>query len=223
MIRVLSLQVGRAAPLAWRGGTVSSAIVKTPVSGPLALGREGFDGDEQADRAVHGGPDKAVCCYPDEHGAHWARGLGVAPPPGAFGENLRTSGATEADVRIGDTFALGTATVQVSQPRGPCFKLAARHGRKDLPALMARGRISGWYLRVLAPGVVAVGDELVPLARTSDLTVDEVMRVTYVDRGDRAALERALGVSELAASWRAALEHLLERRPVPADPFGVDA
>jgi MOSC domain-containing protein YiiM len=135
---------------------------------------------------------------------------------------LSVAGLVEEDVCIGDVVELGGALVQVSQPRGPCFKLAARWGRKDLPARMARGGASGWYYRVLSEGKVSAGDELRLTDRTSDVTVAEVMRVTYRDRRDSEAIERALAVRELAAQWRRGLLTLARRSLLPEEDFGVE-
>jgi MOSC domain-containing protein YiiM len=221
--RVVSLQVARASTLPWRGGEVPSAFLKTPVDGRVALGPLGFDGDEQADLTVHGGPDKAACCYASEHFGFWTDLTGQPFAAGAFGENLTLAGLTEQDVHIGDTYSLGDATVQVSQPRGPCFKVAARWGIRTLPADMARGLIAGFYFRVLKPGTVAAGDTLALVERGSDITVAEVLRVTYRDRHDPPALARVMAVPQLAAQWRAALTTLAERNALPlGDPVGED-
>jgi MOSC domain-containing protein YiiM len=217
--RVVSLQVGRPADLPSPAGTILSAIVKQPAEGPVTLRALDFDGDEQADLSVHGGPDKAACCYPTEHIPKWEEWLGVPVPYGAFGENLSLSGILEEDVYIGDVFEIGGATVQVSQPRGPCFKLAARHRRKEMPAIMARAGISGWYFRVLTEGAVQAGDELRLTERVSDISVAEVMRVTYRDRDDPDALIDVLAVPELAAQWREGLEYLARRQGLPVTDF----
>jgi MOSC domain-containing protein YiiM len=209
--RVRSLLVGRAAPLRWQGRLVPSGIVKHPVDEPLHLGFEGLTGDEQADRSVHGGVDKPVCAYPIEHLPWWGRALGTEVPPGAFGENLSLAGLTEDRVCIGDTFTLGETTVQVNQPRGPCYKIAARWGHKRLPDLMAKAGISGFYLRVLEEGHVQPGDELRLADRRSDVTVAEVMRVTYTDRRDWEAIAKVAAVPELSPRWRASLETMLKR------------
>jgi MOSC domain-containing protein YiiM len=222
--RVRSVQVGRPSDLRWRGRKVPSSIVKAGVDGRLALGFENLDGDEQADLTVHGGPDKAVCCYPSEHLPFWAAFLERAElPHGAFGENLTLAGMTEDAVHIGDTYTLGSATVQVSQPRGPCFKLAARWNARTLPAEMARGLKSGFYFRVLEPGDVGAGDALELVQRVSDVTVAEVMRVTYRDRHDPPALAAVVAVPELAEQWRRALATLVQRNALPLrDPVGDD-
>jgi MOSC domain-containing protein YiiM len=223
--RVLSLRVGRAAALPWRGNAVASAFVKDAVGGRLALGPLGLDGDEQADLTVHGGPDKAICCYPSEHYPGWRARTGLPMDAGAFGENLTLAGMVEAGVHIGDTYTLGDdgVVVQVSQPRGPCFKVAARWGARTMPAEMARGLIAGFYFRVLATGTVGAGDALTLTDRVSDVTVAEVLRVTYRDRHDPPALQRVVAVPELAAQWRRALDTLLKHEMLPLrDPVGDD-
>jgi MOSC domain-containing protein YiiM len=217
-VRVVSLQVGRAGTVQWRGKLVRTSIDKRPVGDrPIPLLSEGFEGDEQADRRVHGGPDKAVCCYPAEHIARWEELLDEHLPPGSFGENLRLEGLVETDANIGDTFELGSALVQVSQPRGPCFKLAARWGSRTLPNLMAKDAASGFYLRVLRAGEVRAGDELRLTDRRSAISVADVLRVTYSDRGDSDLIARVMEVPELAEQWRASLRTLLRRQTVIDD------
>ncbi|WP_027007539.1 MOSC domain-containing protein [Conexibacter woesei] len=225
--RVLSLQVGRAGTLPWRDGEVATAIVKKPVldGARIALSPTGFDDDEQADLTVHGGPDKAICCYASEHFPYWVRLLERSEPmpPGAFGENLTLHGALETGVHIGDTYRLGDdgVVVQVSQPRGPCFKLAARWGTKRVTREMAYDMIAGFYFRVIETGTVAAGDTLELLDRTSPITVAEVLRVTYRDRHDPQALSRVVAVPELAEQWRTSLHKLLEYNMLPLkDPIG---
>lgn len=223
--RVLSLRVARASTLSWRGKDVPSAFLKAPVDGRLALGLLGLEGDEQADLTVHGGPDKAVCCYPSEHLPWWRDHTGLPMEHGAFGENLSLEGLVESAVHIGDTYTLGDdgVVVQVSQPRGPCFKVAARWGARTMPAAMARGLIAGFYFRVVTPGTVGAGDTLELTDRVSDVTVAEVLRVTYRDRHDPTALQRVVAVPELAAQWRTGLEKLLEYNMLPLrDPVGED-
>jgi MOSC domain-containing protein YiiM len=126
---------------------------------------------------------------------------------GAFGENLALEGLVETAVHIGDTYTLGPdgVVVQVSQPRGPCFKVATRWGRRTITKEMAQGLIAGFYLRVIAPGTVGEGDRLTLVERVSDVSVAEVLRVSYRDRHDEAARERVVAVGALAEQWRSGL------------------
>ena len=132
----------------------TSAIFKQPVSGRVFLSREGLEGDGQADRASHGGPDRAVLMYAAAHYPAWRDELGIDLPAGAFGENFTLEGVDETTACVGDTLALGEAVVQISQPRGPCWKIARRWERRDLlERVVATGR-TGWYGRVAREGFV---------------------------------------------------------------------
>jgi MOSC domain-containing protein YiiM len=114
-------------------------------------------GDAQADLRVHGGPEKAVYLYPAEHYAPWQHELpehAAVFVPGGFGENLTTLGLDENTICIGDILRTGSALLQVTQPRQPCFKLALRFADRRLPRMMMRNGRSGWYTRVLEEGVV---------------------------------------------------------------------
>lgn len=212
--RVVSLRVGGAKPiLPFRGHMVRSGIYKDPVATRLPVTADGLPGDEQADLTVHGGPDKALCAYPSEHFPSWRETIHPDIADGAFGENLTLTGLTEHDAHIGDTYTLGDdgAVVQVSQPRGPCYKVGVRWSSKTLVRLMGEDLKAGFYFRVLEPGPVGTGDTLTLVDRVSDVTVAEVLRVTYRDRHDVAALRHVHAVPELAEQWRAALDHLLAR------------
>ena len=155
---------------AWSEVTSSIAKERVP-AGPLSLTELNLEGDDQADRVVHGGVDKAVYAYPSEHLAGWALDLGqpglVDSPTAPFGENISTLGATEDDVCIGDVWRWGTAVLQVAQPRWPCQKLTLHRGTAAVGALMRSTGRTGWYLRVLEPGVVDVAGPITVVAPTA--------------------------------------------------------
>lgn len=213
---LLGLLVGKAAPLGPRA--VSSGISKTQVSGRLALSETGFDGDVQGDPIRHGGPEKAVHHYPFDHYPAWAEGLGPHPllsRPGAFGENLSTTGLTENTVAIGDVFALGTAIVEVSQGRQPCWKLNERFGTAVMArAVQTTGR-TGWYYRVLQPGIVTSEDRLALVERRSpEWTVARIWRAFYIDPLNRAELSGIAALERLADGWRTHATRRLETNSV---------
>ncbi|WP_305093527.1 MOSC domain-containing protein [Prescottella sp. R16] len=197
------LLVGRIRELP--GGGATSGIYKRPVDGPLWLSETGFVGDEQADLRHHGGPEKAVHHYPADHLPFWRGELpGAELGPGAFGENISTTGVTEADVCIGDTFTVGTATVQVSQGRQPCWKLDRRFETRGVSRRMQAVRNTGWYYRVLQPGHVQCGDRLVLIDRPEpEWPVARVLQLLF-DRRTGAADEWAAvsGLGTLSPSWR---------------------
>ena len=135
-----------------------SGFCKNAVAGPVALRWTNLDGDEQADLDNHGGVDKAVCCYPAVHYDGWRCALNLPDLAfGGFGENFTIDGLAEPDVCIGDVWKIGTAVVQVSQPRQPCWKLARRWKIKTLTLQVQQTGRTGWYFRVLTEGVVAPG------------------------------------------------------------------
>lgn len=219
--RVLAVCVGRAAPLRTLTGTVvPSAIIKHPVQGAVAVGNLGIEGDEQADLNLHGGPDQAVYAYPAEHYALWTHELGSDLQAPDFGENLSIHGLHETVVRIGDIYKISDAILQVTSPRTPCYKLAARHALKDLPARMITATRAGFYLRVLRPGHIAHSERMTLVERAENsLTVQRVMQLGYARPMEPHAVEEALANPALGARWRAALTKRLAKRLAkhPAD------
>ena len=144
---VVSIHVGRPRVMAGEEPWVTS-FFKSAVTGPLSLETDNLAGDEQADLSVHGGPDKAVCVYCADHFPEWSRVLRERDlGAGAFGENFSVSHMDETSVCVGDVYAVGTSLVQVSQPRSPCWKLAARWNRHDLPRLVLQSGRTGWDFR----------------------------------------------------------------------------
>jgi MOSC domain-containing protein YiiM len=202
---LVSLNIGRAR--SGEGGRPwRSAIWKQPVLLPLTLSVEGLAGDQQANRRVHGGPDKAVCVYSIDHAAWWRETL-AAPDwgPGAVGENFTVAGQTETSVCLGDIYQVGTALVQVSQPRSPCRTLARRWGRPDLPKRVVQSGRTGWYVRVLRDGHVETGAAVTlverpfamwTIARVNDASYGLGAAVGDADRRELAA------IPILAAAWR---------------------
>jgi len=184
-----------------------TGFFKEPVPGPVTLTRTQILGDGQADLEKHGGPDKAVLAYSDEHYPSWREELQLPEMPhGGFGENLTIAGLTETEVCIGDLWRAGEIVFEVSQPRQPCWKLARRWAIRDLPArVIAIGR-SGWYLRVLQEGQLAVGTEFELLERPNpNWSVSRATEVMYHHK-DNTELSRELAyVRELSISWREAL------------------
>ncbi|UDF30708.1 UNVERIFIED_ORG: MOSC domain-containing protein [Roseateles sp. XES5] len=201
---LISLRIGGVAPLGARAAP--SGIAKSAVHAPLALSRTGLAGDRQGDPVRHGGPEKAVHHYPFDHYAPWASDLGPHPlldGPGAFGENLSTSGLTEETVAVGDVFRLGTALVEVSQGRQPCWKLNERFARADMARLVQSTGRTGWYYRVLEAGIVAPDDSLtLQERRAPDWTLARIWRTFYIDPLNRTELAGIAALDRLAEGWR---------------------
>ena len=209
---VASLQVGRIAPLGPEG--VPSGFVKRAVTRPVATGTLGLAGDEQADLSVHGGPDKAVYAYAASRYPTWAEAF----PPlagrfvgGSMGENLTVTGLDEDNLCVGDVHRIGTALLQVCQPRQPCFKLALAFGEPRLGKHMVRSGHSGWYYAVVREGELGPGDAVERMERPNpDFAFARL--VTIVNRGDAtpdelARLAEMPGVAgRIAQRARAALD-----------------
>src|SRR3989475_3585372 len=168
-MRVVSVNVSLPKRVPYKGRTVSTAIFKEPVAGRIPVRSVGLRGDAVGDPRVHGAPNKAVYAYPREHYEFWTAELpDMTFPWGMFGENLTTEGLLEPDVRIGDRYRVGTAVLEATNPRFPCFKLGIRFGREDtLDRFLVSGR-SGFYFRVTREGDVAAGDPIERLASTDD-------------------------------------------------------
>ena len=171
-----------------------TGIYKSKVDGPVNVTELGIEGDIQVDRRVHGGPEKAVYHFPAENYAICQQALPHLKDAfisGSIGENISTLGIDDKTVHIGDIFRLGTALVQVSQPRRPCWKVNHKFGNGHLAALLMSQGISGWYYRVLEEGVVAAGDQW-----------------QFCER-----LENSVSVYDI---WRMFLERLQSRMPPEA-------
>jgi MOSC domain-containing protein YiiM len=215
VIQIHTLLIGQPQTLGDERGTWRSAICRQAVSCPVTLGWRGLAGDQVADRRHHGSPDQAVCCHPLAHYAYWnerygLEGLETALGPGSVGENWTVSGVAEAGVFIGDVYRVGSATVQVSGPRYPCTK---QERIVKLPGFLRQTKESmrtGWYLRVVAPGVVAAGDAWHLQKRPCPtLSVHDVNRCILGPFDSLLARELML-VPELAEGWREIVRHKLD-------------
>lgn len=198
---------------------MTTSIFKSPVDGRIALRTLNLDGDRQSDLSVHGGPHKAVYCYPMEHYPYWKAELpGFPLPMGAFGENFTTEGMREDTVHLGDRFSVGTAEVVVTQPRMPCYKLGIRFGKDDMVKRFLKSGRSGIYLAVSREGEVGAGDELTVVSRDPEaVPIGEITRL-YVTkqftRDDVSILRRAGRVEAFPESWKDYFVERLERAGV---------
>lgn len=199
---LVSVQVGQIAPLGPDG--VASGFVKRPVASPVRVGKLNLDGDQQADLRVHGGPDKAVYAYAAANYPLWAQDFpehAARLTPGVFGENLTIAGLVEADIWVGDVHAIGTARLQVCQPRQPCFKLGLRFDDNRLPRNMVRSGRSGWYYRVLEEGVLSAGDEVRIVERPNpDLPLTRLIDIVYRGQASNEELAR-IAIAPGVAEW----------------------
>ncbi len=201
---LLSIQVGTIQPIGPQG--VPSAFVKHRVEGPVTVGLLGLAGDEQADLSVHGGRDKAVYAYAVEHYDAWRddfpehRATFVA---GGVGENLTVAGMSEADLYAGDVHRIGSATLQLCQPRQPCFKFALRFADNRLPKAMVRNGRAGWYYRVIEAGKIEAGDRIEAIERPHPtLRFERLVEIVNFRKPSRDELEAMAAMAGLADHLR---------------------
>ncbi len=214
-IRLESLLIGAVKPIGPKN--VLSGIDKVATHDSVYLTQNGFEGDEQGDRKRHGGPDKAVHHYDFDHYATWMNEIGVMNPlsqPGAFGENLSTTGLNEANVSIGDVFRLGSAVIEVSQGRQPCWKLNTRFNVRDMAQRVQKSGRTGWYYRVIEAGHIRAGDFLeITERKAPEWTIERLWRTLYVDTLNWDELTQMARLSLLPDGWRRYAERrLLTRR-----------
>jgi MOSC domain-containing protein YiiM len=203
-MKVVSVNVGLPQEVIWKDVKVSTAIFKHSVDGPVAINPINLVGDQQADLTVHGGRYKAVYGYPAEHYSYWKNELpGVDFSYGKFGENLTTEGLTEKSLHIGDELRVGTATLVVTQPRMPCYKLALRFGMDDMIKRFLVSRKSGFYFAVVEPGIVSAGSEIRILDRDpNQVSVTDILHL-YLDRErDIELARRVQSLDALPESWK---------------------
>jgi len=205
---VLSVNVGRPQLISNGERTEKSSIRKQAVEGRVAVRGVNIEGDDQADRAVHGGPDKAVYAYAREDTDWWESELGRELPNGMFGENLTTAGIDLSSLRIGDRFRVGTAVLEVSEPRFPCWKLAARFKDPLMVRRFAKALRPGAYFRIAREGELGAGDELTLEERAAhhDVTIGFFARAFLEDRS-KLELILAAPISDTWRHWITALAY----------------
>jgi MOSC domain-containing protein YiiM len=198
--RVTSVNVGGIREIAWRGEIVRTGIWKAPIGDqPVAVRGVNLEGDDQADRRVHGGPDKAVYAYAVEDYAYWRDAAGLATEPGLFGENLTVVGVDLGAAVVGERWRVGSVVLEVAQPRLPCYKLGIRVGDARFPKrFLAAGRL-GAYLRVIEPGELRCGDAIELVSRPDHGVTLGLMGASVRDPSLRARLQRA---PQLPRHWR---------------------
>jgi ferredoxin-NADP reductase/MOSC domain-containing protein YiiM len=215
MARLLSVNVGLPRDIAWRGRTVHTGIWKEPVRGRCRVGRLNLDGDGQGDLAGHGGEQRAVFVYQIESYRYWQEQLQRSDfVHGQFGENFTIEGLPDDGVCIGDRYQIGSALFEVTQPRVTCYRVGIRMNEPRMPALLTSSGRPGFYCRVLQPGDVGAGDDIVKAGASNErMTVAEINALLYSPSHPRDRLERALRLPALSPGWRSSFEALLQSQP----------
>ena len=223
-MKLISVNVSLPKEIPHNGKIVKTSIFKEPVSGRVMVRRLNVDGDDQADRRVHGvGFEMAIYFYSVEHYAFWQKELGRDHfPYGQFGENFTVEGLSEDTVRIGDIFRVGGTLLQVTQPRIPCYKLAMRMEQgPDFPARFQETGRMGFYCRVLEEGEVGAGDAIELVERDDNsVTIAEFIKVYLHESHEPESLRRVLASRDLGGAWRVYLEKMLKKVEPVMGPRG---
>ena len=207
---ILSVNVGGIREFDYHGRPAVSAIWKSPVNGRVAARGVNLEGDDQADRKAHGGPDKAVYAYALEDSRWWGEQLGRPLEYGEFGENLSTEGIDVTNALVGERWEVGNAVFEVSEPRVPCWRLGVRMSDEQFPRRFTEVGRPGTYLRIVVEGDVGKGDEVRVVHRPDhDLTIGDVFRIFTRDRDEAG---RLLPVPQISSAWKKWAERSLEKR-----------
>jgi MOSC domain-containing protein YiiM len=207
---VVSVNVGCTREFDHQGKAAASAIWKSPVAGRVRARGVNLEGDEQADRAAHGGPAKAVYAYAIEDSRWWGDRLGRSLGYGELGQNLDIEGIDVTNAVVGERWEIGSAVLEVSEPRIPCWRLAARMHDPLFPRRFTEAGRPGTYLRIAREGALGAGDEVQVVERPGHgLTIGDVFRIFTRDRGE---IGRLLEVPQLSPAWRDWAQQLLEAR-----------
>jgi len=218
--RLLSLNVGVPREIDWEGKTIRTAIWKEPVDGPRMVRRINIDGDDQADRAAHGGEHRAVFVYQIASYRYWEEQLGRDDfTHGQFGENFTVDGLADSDVCIGDQYQIGDAIFEVTQPRVTCFRVGIRMREPRIPSLLVAHHRPGFYFRVLQEGLVQAGDEITRLrVGPEQLSVAEIDGLLYLPNRPQRVVKRALRIPALSDGWRSSFRSMVDRAEQSAAP-----
>ena len=215
--QIRAVLIAKCSLLGSRG--VASGIFKRPLDNSVEVTRTGLAGDEHGDKKHHGGPEKAIHHYPFDHYAIWKSEVPkfavVLDREGAFGENISTEGLTEADVCIGDIYRLGSALVEVSQARQPCWRLNERFGDAAMARRVQDTGRTGWYYRVLEEGRIGPDDTIDLLDRpAADWPLSRILHLLYRDTLNIDDLAQLTELNQLPESWRLLARRRLENRTV---------
>ena len=207
---IVSVNVGLPQDVPWQGRMVRTAIWKKPVTGRVFARRLNLDGDGQGDLRGHGGEQRALMVYQLESYRYWANHLGRSDfVHGIFGENLTVDGLADAEVCIGDRFRIGSAVVEVTQPRDTCYRLGIRLENPQMPALVVAHHRPGFYFRVIQEGELGAGDRIEKLSDGPErVTVAEIDALLYSAEHPLEALRRAARIPALSPGWQASMRRL---------------
>ncbi|HKU82745.1 MAG TPA: MOSC domain-containing protein [Candidatus Nitrosocosmicus sp.] len=204
---MVSVNVGLPKQVSYGKRQVVTSIFKEPIEGRVKVTTLNLDGDAQADLSVHGGLDKAIYSYSEEHYKYWKEVYPtIVMPFGMFGENLTTQGLNEDTVNIGDQYQIGSSRLVVTQPRMPCYKLGIKFGRMDILEKFINSQRPGIYYKVLQEGDLGTGDNITLLHKDkNNVTINDIVSLYINDRHDKeniSKMKKATKLKSLPESWK---------------------
>ncbi|MBJ6366842.1 MOSC domain-containing protein [Snuella sedimenti] len=214
-MNITSTNIATPQTFVWQGKEVTSGIFKTPVNTPIFLGKESVNNDFVSDTKVHGGYYKACYLFSADHYPYWkALYPNLNWDWGMFGENLTVAGLDETKIHVGDIYKMGSALVQVSQPREPCFKLGAKFGSQEILKQFIAHKRPGTYISILKEGSVSIGDSITLVERMEkSLSVAELFHLFFSKTKDDTLIEIAMSNEALPQHKRDKLKSFLGKAP----------
>ena len=220
---IQSINIGKIKKLNHANGSVQSGIFKKPIKNVISITQSGIEGDHQADLKAHGGPDKVVCVYPVEHNNWWLEEFGITFVAGSAGENFSSYGLTEQNVCIGDQYKIGSAILEVSQPRQPCYKLAARHGDKAIAKQVQQAGKTGFYFRCIESGKSQVGDKILLVNRPNpEFTIERANHLMHIDKMNIELMHKFVNLETLSESWKKYFNKRIKTSTVDSDNYIIN-
>lgn len=207
-MEVVSVNIGKKQILQWRSKLVETGIIKKEITKPIFLAKTDVNDDDVVDKKNHGGLDKAVYAFSKNHYNYFKKWYpNIEFYNGIFGENITVTNLFETNVNIGDVYQIGTATVQVSQPRIPCFKLGIVFNDQQIVKQFLHSTYSGIYFRIINEGYVSKGDQITLIKRASDsLTVADVFSIYSYNSKNRELINKALTLKFLPVDLKNRLQ-----------------
>lgn len=210
-MRIVSVNVSPIRTVSYRGKDVGTGIFKESIAGRIKIHQLGMAKDSIADFRYHGGANKAIYSYAEEHFTQWSQSLNRPILPGLFGENLTTTGLLENQVCLGDRYRFGTAILEAAQPRTPCFKLGIKMGDFRFPKQFLASGHTGIYWRVVQEGEVQAGDAIEIMEKSQDvITIRNIWEMVYQDRFDVEKAKIAVAKYAMGPEWKDSIELRLQ-------------
>lgn len=192
-MQLVSINIAQQETLDTAHGLVPTGIIKKPISTTVTVTELGIVGDAIVDTRVHGGPDQALYLYSQKDYDWWSERLGKVLAPGIFGENLTLSSFGDAPLFIGDRLQINGVIIEISAPRTPCFKLAARMGDPAFIKDFVQAARTGAYARVIKTGTITAGDDVVLINESTEYpSVIDVFKTCHSKNPDMDIVKKAL-------------------------------